>query len=91
MRVVLGSLIVNWLPLAPGSHSRVGVITSRKVGGAVARNRMRRRMREMFRVHQHELHQPVDLILVARPSMADKAMAEVRRDFLAALRKARLL
>jgi ribonuclease P protein component len=61
------------------------------VGGAVARNRARRLMREAFRRHQLELAQPVDLVLVARPSIAGKGFAEVERDFLITLRKAKLL
>jgi hypothetical protein len=37
------------------------------------------------------LDQPVDLVLVARPSIVGKPFVEVERDFLAALHKARLL
>jgi ribonuclease P protein component len=67
------------------------VITARKVGGAVARTRARRLLREAFRLHQLELAQPVDLVLVAQPSIAGKGFVEVERDYLAALRRARLL
>jgi ribonuclease P protein component len=90
-RVHSGCLIANWLTLPPGSPSRLGVITARKVGSAVARSRARRLLREAFRLHQVDLSQPVDLVLVAQPSIADKAFLDVERDFLAALRKARLL
>jgi RNase P protein component len=48
-------------------------------------------MRESFRLHQHELAGPVDLVLVGRPSIAGKGFAQVERDFLTTLRKARLL
>jgi ribonuclease P protein component len=48
-------------------------------------------LRESFRQHQHELTQPVELVLVARNSIADRTFAEVEKDFLAALRRARLL
>ena len=57
---------------------------------AVVRSRVRRRLREAFRLHQHELGQPVDLVLVARPSIATKRYAEVEKDYLAVLRRARL-
>lgn len=90
-RLVNGCLIANWLKLPPGSRLRLGVVTSRKIGNAVVRNRARRLMREAFRLHQHDFAQPVDLVLVARPSIAGKPMASVERDFLITLRKAGLL
>jgi ribonuclease P protein component len=90
-RVSSGCLIANWLTLPAGSPTRLGVITARKVGGAVARTRARRLLREAFRLHQLKLTQPVDLVLVAQPSIAGKAFVDVERDFLSALRRARLL
>ncbi len=89
--MVKGCLIANWLALPMGSLSRVGVITSRRVGGAVVRTRARRLLRESFRLHQRELNQPVDLVLVARPRIAGKGLAEVEKDFLTALHLAGLL
>jgi len=90
-RVVAGCLIANWQRLPAGAPSRLGVITSSKIGGAVVRNRARRLLRESFRLHQHDLAQPVDLVLIARQSIAEKAFAGVEKDFLTTLKKARLL
>ena len=89
-RVARGCLVANWLPLPPGADSRLGVITGRKVGGAVARVRARRLLREAFRLHQRELSQPLDLVLVARPSIVGKGCVQVETDFLAALRQGKL-
>src|SRR5438270_8513753 len=90
-RVVRGCLAANWLALGPGASSRVGVITGRKLGGAVVRVRARRLLREVFRLHQLELRQPLDLVLVARSSIVKKMFTEVENDFLAALRQGKLL
>ncbi len=90
-RVVSGCLVANWLALPAGAASRVGVITGRKLGGAVVRTRARRLLREAFRLHQLQLRQPLDLVLVARASIVGKAFSHVEKDFLAALRQARLL
>ena len=90
-RLVLGCLIANWSRLPEGAAPKLGVVTSKKIGGAVQRNRARRLLRESFRLHQHEFAQPVELVLVARNSIADKDFAGVEKDFLAALRRASLL
>jgi ribonuclease P protein component len=90
-RLVLGCLIANWQRLPDGAKPKLGVVTSKKIGGAVERNRARRLLRESFRQHQHEFAQPVELILIARNSIAGKKFAEVEKDFLAALNRAKLL
>lgn len=90
-RLSQGCLILNWVDLPPAGFSRVGVITSRKIGESVARSRARRLLREAFRLHQRCLAKPVDIVLVARGSIAGKAYAEVESDYLAALKKARLV
>jgi ribonuclease P protein component len=90
-RVASGCLVANWLEIAPDAPSRLGVITSRKLGNAVVRARARRLLRETFRLHQHDLNRPVDLVLVARQSIVGKSVQQVERDFLRALRQGRLL
>jgi ribonuclease P protein component len=90
-RLVVGCLIANWQALSEGDGSRLGVVTSKKIGNAVARSRARRLLRESFRQHQHSLANPVELVLVARPSIANCDFARVEQDFLTSLRRAGLL
>ncbi len=90
-RLAQGCLIANWNHLPEGGRPKVGVVTSRKIGGAVQRARARRLLRESFRLHQHELARPVELILVARNSIAGKKFTDVEKDFLTTLRRAGLL
>jgi len=89
-RLVHGCLIMNWLTRPEGEVSRLGVITSRKVGNAVTRSRARRFLREAYRLHQKQLSGPLELILIARPSIAEKRFQDVENDFLTAVRRARL-
>ena len=90
-RIANGCLVANWIELPAGVPSRIGVIASRKVGESVVRSRARRLLREAFRLHQFELKQPLDVVLIARPSIVGKTFGEVERDFLNALRRAQLI
>ena len=48
-------------------HNRLGLSIGRRVGKAVARNRVKRLLRESFRLLQHELPRGYDLVVVALP------------------------
>jgi ribonuclease P protein component len=90
-RAVCGCLIANWRRLPAGARARIGVVVSGRIGNAVVRSRARRLLRETFRLHQHQLKQPVDLVLVARASIARHGLADVEKDFLTTLNKAGLM
>jgi ribonuclease P protein component len=90
-RLATGCLAANWQRTPGGARPRLGVITSGRLGNAVVRNRARRLLREAFRQHQDDLIGPLELVLVARQSIAGRSFAEVERDFLSAMRRAGLL
>ena len=89
-RQACGCFIANCQTLQPGSPTRLGVITAKKLGNAVMRARARRLLREAFRLHQHDLARPVDLVLVAQRTMVGKGLPMVEDAFVALLRKAEL-
>jgi ribonuclease P protein component len=90
-RLAHGCLVANWNMLPEGASPKLGVVTSRKIGGAVQRTRARRLLRESFRLHQHDFAKPIELILVARNSIVGKQFCDVEKDFLTTLRRAGLL
>ncbi|MGE4293031.1 MAG: ribonuclease P protein component [Desulfovibrio sp.] len=62
-----------------GSGIRIGLTVGRKVGNAVARNRVKRVLREYFRLHQNQLDCPADIVVVPKrtldPAQLDLALA----------------
>ena len=62
-------------------HSRLGLTVSAKLGHAVVRNRVRRRIREIFRLSQGKMKQGYDCIVVARTRAAHADYWELKRAF----------
>jgi ribonuclease P protein component len=71
--------------------SRVGFITSRRLGGAVIRNRVRRRMREIVRKHQHELEEDFWIVVIARRDAANASYRALEDEWLRLAKRASIL
>lgn len=73
------------------SQSRIGVTITTKVNkSAVERNRLRRRIRELFRCHRQHLAQSLDLVVIALNGATDLSFNEVRGELFSALKRGRL-
>ncbi len=67
-------------------HSRMGLIVSRKVGMAVVRNKVKRLLRESFRLLS-EPSKPLDFVVIARKSAAEASFDSVSKSLEGALRR----
>ncbi len=83
-------LILRWRPNQVG-HPRIGFSTGRKLGGAVVRNRVKRRIREAMRASDRRPQGAWDILVVCRPDSAaasysqlstalDRLLGRMRRD-----------
>jgi ribonuclease P protein component len=75
---------------------RLGIIASRRVGGAVARNRAKRRLRALFRAEHLDVARalgrtPLDMVAIAKPDLVDAPHAALAADLQSALRRLRRL
>ena len=84
--LVLGILSVN----GPNPF-RAGFVTSRALGRAAVRNRVRRRLREIVRKHQHEIARGIWIVTIARASSAGADFAQLEVEWLRLAKRASIL
>jgi ribonuclease P protein component len=85
-----GKLMI--LSVMPAENSwRAGFITSGRLGGAVIRNRVRRRLREIVRQNQHKLRQGIWFVIIARHEAAIAGYEALQDEWLRLARRASIL
>ena len=73
------------------STNRVGITVSKKLGGAVVRNRVRRRLREVYRLHELQFSPGWDIVVVARSRCVGADFQKLTQAYLALAQKANIL
>ncbi len=74
-------MVLSVLASGEKMDPRIGLITSRRVGGAVVRNRVRRRLREIVRAARPQLKAGVWLALIARQAAARASFQALRDEW----------
>lgn len=90
-RSVVGPEMVLYVLRRPRPPRRVAFCVSKKLGTAVVRNRMRRRLREVYRRNREKLAPRCDLILLARQAAERAPFPNLEKTFLGLAARAGIL
>ena len=71
--------------------NRVGITVSKKLGKAHVRNRVRRRIREVYRLNEEQFQPGWDIVVVARSKAVDAEFSRLTRSYLSLAKKAGIL
>jgi ribonuclease P protein component len=84
-------LMLGVLALESAGPFRAGFVTSRRLGSAVVRNRVRRRLREIVRRHQHGVRANVWIVIIARAEAARASYCALEDEWLRLAKRASIL
>jgi ribonuclease P protein component len=92
-RVQRGSfLLLSILPTDSADDPfRAGFVTSRALGSAIVRNRVRRRLREIVRKHQREIADGAWIVTIARAAAARASYEQLEAEWLRLAKRASIL
>ena len=71
------AIFISFITPTRSGSPRMAVVVSRKVGNAVTRNRIKRRIRALFRRNKALFTKPMDIILIARKEILDLSWPEL--------------
>jgi ribonuclease P protein component len=84
-------IMLGVLAVQNAGSSRVGFVTMRRLGSATVRNRVRRRLREIVRKHQHGLRQGFWIVVIARSDAANASYHGLEDEWLRLAKRAFIL
>lgn len=72
---------------SPLAHPRVGIVVPKRRRTTIDRNRLKRRLREVVRLHVLPVLQPLDLVISARPEAYDASFVDLQREVLKGIQR----
>jgi len=84
-------ILLGVLAVQKSGACRAGLVTSRRLGSAVLRNRIRRRLSEIVRTYQYNLREDLWIVLVARRDAASASYHALEDEWLRLAKRASIL
>jgi ribonuclease P protein component len=84
-------IVLATLAMQSSDATRAGFVTSGRLGSAVVRNCIRRRLREIVRKHQHVLREGLWIVVIARPAAAKASYRALEDEWLRLAKRASIL
>ena len=84
-------LILGFLRTEETNCFQAGIVTSKRIGGAVVRNRVRRRVRDIIRTEQGKLQRGFWFVVIARPAAARASYHALKDEWLRLAERASIL
>jgi ribonuclease P protein component len=84
-------MLLSVLGVGSDAPFRAGFVTSRRIGGAVVRNRVRRKLREIVRRHQHEIVSGKWIVTIARTPASAATHQQLADEWLRLAKRASIL
>lgn len=86
-RKAVGKAFVCYVVRREGQGRKLGMAVSRKVGGAITRNRVKRYIREFYRTSRDCLDEDTRIVVVARPGAGNLSFAECQDELRQVIRQ----
>ncbi|MFH1380533.1 MAG: ribonuclease P protein component [bacterium] len=88
---ICNGLTLQILRTTNNNPPRLGLVVSKRVGIAVVRNRVKRLIREVFRLNKHTLIPGCDIVAVPNAQRVQDAYHDMERDFMSLCKKAKII
>lgn len=87
-RRLVGKYLIMFIVQSDGPEQMIGIVTSKKIGNAVIRNKVKRQIREVVRRNLGGLTKGNQIVLVARHGIKESTSKLIENDYLGLIRKA---
>jgi ribonuclease P protein component len=90
-KVYTNNLLVMYIAKNKSDYNKVGFSVSKKVGNSVERNKVRRRIKECFRLNSFDIKKGYNIVFVSRVRAKDASYSELERAMISIFKKSQIL